>query len=71
MYLIVRSCVSKDIRTRGIHEVPRVAEGEYLKMLYSLREVQGAGLELEHLAICQSGGAKYRDTNRFIDFLRE
>jgi len=55
----------------GIHEVPRIAEGEYLKMLYSLHEMQGAGLELGHLAICQSGGAKYRDTNRFIDFLRE
>ena len=38
----------------GIHEVPRVAEGEYLKMLYSLRELQGAGLELEHLALSQS-----------------
>jgi len=29
----------------GIHEVPRVAEGEYLKMLYTLREVQGAVCE--------------------------
>ena len=40
----------------GIHEVPRIAEGEYLKMLYSLHEVQGAGCELRHLAIFQSGG---------------
>ena len=55
----------------GIDEVPRIVEGEYLKMLYSLREVQGAGLELEHLAICQSGGFWYRDKNPFIYFPRE